>query len=189
MLFKLLNVDNDSTELTTAEDELNGMLKLSVPGLVSESRRPVGRAGTDGNAHVDVSATGHKLLIEPSVFNMGYLLRPSLNFIRRLADIVPLGYAPRNSVCRSTPNVSSSNIASSSLTSFLDEFLVNVFQPQLDETLTEFSAHIFIELDAFQVDPQWAKVAKRPVFKVCPASGSRVGEILTVCRAPRHSLA
>ncbi len=75
--------------------------------------------------------------------------------------------------------LSSSNIASSSLTSFLDEFLVNVFQPQLDETLTEFSAHIFIELDAFQVDPQWANVAKRPVFKVCSPSGSRVGEIFT----------
>lgn len=92
LLFKLTNVDNDSTELTTAEDELNGMLRLSVPGLVSESRRPASRTDGDGNALVDVSATGHKLLIEPSVFNMGYLLRPSLNFIRRLADIVPTGY-------------------------------------------------------------------------------------------------
>lgn len=52
------------------------------------------------------------------------------------------------------------------LTSFLDDFLINVFHPQLDEALTELSAHIFIELDAFQQDPQSAHIAKKPIFKV-----------------------
>lgn len=149
MLFKFSSIDPASTDLAVAESELNNILRVSVPGLVSEFRRPAGTAGGDGNAHVDVSATGHKLLVEPSVFNMGFLLRPSLSFIRRLAEIVPPGL----------------DIASNSLTSFLDEFLVNVFQPQVDETVTEYSAQIFIELDSFQMDPEWATVAKRPVFK------------------------
>lgn len=52
------------------------------------------------------------------------------------------------------------------LTSVLDDFLVNVFQPQLDETLTDLSAQIFIELDAFQQDPQWLIISKKPIFKV-----------------------
>jgi hypothetical protein len=53
----------------------------------------------------------------------------------------------------------------STLTSFLDDFLVNVFHPQLDETLAELSVQIFIELDAFQEDPQWSSIARRPIFK------------------------
>lgn len=60
----------------------------------------------------------------------------------------------------------SSDLIVRGLTSFLDEFLINVFQPQLDETLTELSAQILIELDSFQVDPQWTSVAKKPIFKV-----------------------
>ena len=91
MLFKFSSIDPASTDFAAAERELNDILRVSVPGLVSEFRRPAGTAGSNGNAHVDVSATGHRLLVEPSVFNMGFLLRPSLSFIRRLAEIVPPG--------------------------------------------------------------------------------------------------
>jgi exocyst complex component 4 len=59
----------------------------------------------------------------------------------------------------------SSEIVTSTLTSFLDDFLVNVFHPQLDETLTELSAQTFVEADAFQEDPQWQTVARKPIFK------------------------
>ncbi len=59
-----------------------------------------------------------------------------------------------------------SYIVTSSLTHFLDDFLLNVFQPQLDDTLTESSIQILIELDAFQAHPQWQNIAKRPIFKV-----------------------
>lgn len=90
-IFKFSNVDNASPELVTAQDDLEAILRLSVPGLVSESRRPLGTSGNDNNSHHDGSATGHKLLVEPSVFNMGYLLPPSLAFLQRLRDIVPNG--------------------------------------------------------------------------------------------------
>ena len=52
------------------------------------------------------------------------------------------------------------------LTSFLDDFLVNVFHPQLDETLVELSTQTYLEADAFQQDPQWSKVARKPILKV-----------------------
>jgi exocyst complex component 4 len=91
MLFKLSNINNSAAELASAQDELNSILKLSVPGLVSDSRRPLRLAGNESGSHADISATGHKLLVEPSIFNMGYLLRPTLAFIRRLGDIVPAG--------------------------------------------------------------------------------------------------
>lgn len=85
---------------------------------------------------------------------MGLLLPPSLSFIQRLKDIVPVD----------------SNIAMSTLTSFLDDFMVNVFLPQLDETVTEMCTVSFISADAFTEDPQWTQLSPRPVFK---ASDSR----------------
>jgi exocyst complex component 4 len=80
---------------------------------------------------------------------MSLLLPPTLVFLQRLKNIVPPG----------------SDLATSTLTSFLDNFLVNVFQPQLDETLGKLSDTVFGEADAFLQDPEWARVAKRPVFK------------------------
>ncbi len=148
-IFSLTDTDPKSVEMTTEFEDLESILKASVPGLVSGSRQNTGVAADDKNQQTDGAATGHKLLIEPSVFNMGLLLPPSLAFLQRLKDIVP----PRP------------DIKTSTLTSFLDDFLVNVFLPQLDETLMKLSSQVFEESDAFQEDPQWIQVAKRPIFR------------------------
>lgn len=147
-MFKLTDVDTKSSELTQEREDLEFILKSSVPGLVSDSKRP-DDLSTNNSSNLDGSATGHKLLVEPSVFNMGILLPPSLDFLTRLKEVVP-------------PN---SDIVMSTLTSFLDDFLVNVFLPQLDETLVELCAQTFIELDAFLEDSQWSQHSKRPIFK------------------------
>lgn len=147
-MFKLSDVDTKSSDLTQQREDLEFILKSSVPGLVSDSKRPED-ISTSTTSNLDGSATGHKLLVEPSVFNMGILLPPSLDFLTRLKEVVPPG----------------SDIVMSTLTSFLDDFLVNVFHPQLDETLVELCAQTFIELDAFQEDPQWLQYSKKPIFK------------------------
>jgi exocyst complex component 4 len=91
-MFKLQDTDAKSVELASEQEDLESILKASVPGLVSDSsRRPVGLSASDSHQHHDGSATGHRLLIEPSVFNMGLLLPPSLSFLQRLKDIVPPG--------------------------------------------------------------------------------------------------
>lgn len=147
-MFKLTDMDNKSSDLTTEREDLEGILKSSVPGLVSDSKRPEVTNQTSSNAAIDGSATGHKLLVEPSVFNMGILLPPSLTFLQRLKEVVP----------------PTSDIALSTLTSFLDDFLINVFLPQLEETLTELCAQTFVQNDAFQQDSQWANHSKKPIF-------------------------
>lgn len=148
-MFKLTDMDGKSSDLTTEREDLEGILKSSVPGLVSEPKRTEAADQTSSNAAIDGSATGHKLLVEPSVFNMGILLPPSLTFLHRLREVVP----------------PTSDIALSTLTSFLDDFLINVFLPQLEETLTELCAQTFAQNDAFQQDSQWANHSKRPIFK------------------------
>lgn len=152
-IFSLADTDPKSAIMTMELEDLEAILKASVPGLVSDSRRPIGATSDDKNHQADGAATGHRLLIEPSVFNMGALLPPSLSFLQRLKDIVPPG----------------PEIKTSALTSFLDDFLVNVFLPQLDETLVKYSNQTFEEPDAFQEDPKWADIARRPIFKGCSA--------------------
>ena len=148
-MFKLSDMDTKASELLREREHLEFILKSSVPGLVSDSKKPDDMAAST-NTNLDGSATGHRLLVQPSVFNMGILLPPSLDFLNRLKEVVPPG----------------SDIVISTLTSFLDDFLVNVFHPQLDETLVELSAQTFIELDSFVEDPHWTRQSKKPIFKV-----------------------
>ncbi|KAL1967656.1 hypothetical protein VTN77DRAFT_2913 [Rasamsonia byssochlamydoides] len=147
-MFKLSEINQKSTEMKTEREELEEILRSSVPGLVTKSSQKA-TTGDTAKSRQGNSGTGHKLLIEPSVFNMGLLLPPSLSFIQRLKDLVPVD----------------SDIAISTLTSFLDDFLVNVFQPQLDEAVTDLCTLTFIAADAFAEDPNWASVSPKPIFK------------------------
>lgn len=148
-LFRLGEMDQESAGMKTEEQELDDILKSSVPGLVSKTRSNAGMVNGSGRPGQDSTAAGHKLLAEASVFNMTTLLPPSLSFLQHLKDIVP----------------ASSKIAMSTLTSFLDEFLINVFLPQLEESVTELCTQCMIDLDAFQEDPVSSKHSPKPIFK------------------------
>ncbi|KAL8820331.1 MAG: hypothetical protein Q9191_007537, partial [Dirinaria sp. TL-2023a] len=148
-VFRLAEINQKSTDLALQQEELDQILKASVPGLVSKSQRRSALGNNNSVPATDGPVAGHKLLIDPNVFNISLLLPPSLSFLQRLKDIVP-------------PD---SGIAISTLTSFLDDFLVNVFYPQLEETVVELCTQSFMELDAFQKASQWAQHAARPIFK------------------------
>lgn len=148
-IFQMLEVDQKAGSLTAEQEELEKILQNSVPGLATKSQRRSGVQRTKNRVSKGGPAT-HKLLVESSVFNIGMLLPPSLTFLQRLKDIVPPG----------------SDIAISTLTTFLDDFLVNVFLPQLEESVTELCAQSYMDRDAFQEDPQWRQRAPRPILKV-----------------------
>lgn len=146
----MAEIDQKSADLAADQHDLDQILQASVPGLVSKSQGSSGLNRTDNLTTHDGPAAGHKLLVQPNVFNISSLLPPSLSFLQRLKDIVPYD----------------SDIAMSTLTSFLDEFIINVFHPQLEETVTELCTRAFLEPDAFQQDPQWSQHSTRPIFKV-----------------------
>ncbi|KAI0201119.1 Sec8 exocyst complex component-specific domain-containing protein [Astrocystis sublimbata] len=162
-LFKFSEADQKSVEMAAEYEALDNIIQTAVPGLGStNTRKPQAgskkttatgkeaRKSTVGGGLDSKNTPGsYKSLVEPSVFNMSLLLPPTLVFIQRLKAIVPPG----------------TDLAASALTSFLDNFLVNVFQPQLDETLSKLSDHVLGENDSFQEDPEWRLVARRPVFK------------------------
>ncbi|KAI4264300.1 MAG: hypothetical protein L6R42_000590 [Xanthoria sp. 1 TBL-2021] len=161
-VFKLAEIDQKTSNFATEQDDLDKMLQHSVPGLVSKSQR---RSATPHD-QVSVSKGGpatHTLLAESSVFNIALLLPPSLSFLQRLKEIVP-------------PD---SDIAISTLTSFLDDFLVNVFLPQLEETVAELCAETYMEPNAFQEYPHWRQQATRPILK---STSDFFNLIKTFCR-------
>ena len=143
-------IDEKSADLAADSRDLDQILQTSVPGLVSKSQRRSGISQNTTSTVHNNSVAGHKLLVEPNVFNISSLLPPSLSFLQSLKDIVP----------------HDSQIAISTLTSFLDEFLVNIFYPQLEETVTELCTQAFAEVDAFQQDSQYSQWSGRPIFKV-----------------------
>ncbi|KAK2060882.1 Sec8 exocyst complex component-specific domain-containing protein [Colletotrichum caudatum] len=160
-LFRFAEGDPKAVDMNTEYEALESIIRAAVPGLTDTSRkagadkkRPaldIGntkRGGLAGWENKQTTGT-YRSIVEPSVFNMSLLLPPTLVFLQRLKMIVPPG----------------SDLATSTLTSFLDNFLVNVFQPQLDETLGKLSDTIFGEADTFLQDQEWTQVAKRPVFK------------------------
>ena len=150
-MFRLGEMDKKSVAMKAEQEDLDEILKSSVPGLVSKTRAKAGGVSTMSRPGQESSAAGHKLLVEPSVFNMTLLLPPSLSFLQCLKDIVP----------------ATSDIAMSTLTSFLDDFLINVFHPQLEEAISELCMQSMVELEAFTEDPQWSRHSPRPIFKVC----------------------
>lgn len=163
-LFKFDETDAKAIETTTEYDALEGIIQAAVPGLTSSSRKATAdakksRVGADGLPSRRDTGLGfganrqamgsYKSLVEPSVFNMSLLLPPTLVFLQRLRGIVPPG----------------SDLATSTLTTFLDNFLVNVFQPQLDETLGKLTDGVFGQSGSFSQDPSWSQLAPRPVFR------------------------
>ncbi|KAI4151969.1 MAG: hypothetical protein LQ341_000806 [Variospora aurantia] len=161
-VFRLVEVDQKANNLTNEQEDLEKILQTSVPGLVSKSPRRSGpHSGKDRTSRGGPAT--HKLLAESSVFNIAILLPPSLSFLQRLKDIVPID----------------SDIAISTLTSFLDDFLVNVFLPQLEETVMELCEESYMRLDAFQEAPDWRNEAQKPILK---STSDFFALIKTFCR-------
>jgi len=168
-VFQFSDADSKSVQMTIEYQDLDGIIRTAVPGLMSKQgdgkkqnapriESTIGSRRVAGTSAVDNKAA-HKSLVEPSVFNMSLLLPPTISFLQRLKTIVPPG----------------SDIVTSTLTSFLDIFLKNVFVPQLEETLAKFSDAVFNESECFQEDSQWAKIARRPIFKGSSAFYSLIG--------------
>lgn len=149
-IFKLGDLHAGSEEMRDEEDELDEILRSSVPGLVSTTLSKSNALGSANRRSKGPSGTGHKLLIQPSVFNISLMLPPSLAFLKRLKELVP----------------TDANVVMTTLTSFLDDFLINVFQPQLDEVITDLCMRCLVDMNAFTEDPAWKSHSPKPIFKV-----------------------
>jgi exocyst complex component 4 len=61
--------------------------------------------------------------------------------------------------------IRSSGIVLSTLPSFLDDFLVNVFYPSLEDTIRDLFNQTIADLDSFHENPDWPSLSRKPVMK------------------------
>ena len=109
------------------EDELNRVLKDTVPGLVPGSaeasvQATLSAVGMDD--HLINPGQHHRLLIKPDAFHVSVLFQPTLAFLQRIGDVLPNGM--------------DSTRASSTV---MDDFVLKVYLPQLQEKVTELFLH------------------------------------------------
>lgn len=104
------------------EDALTQALKDTVPGLVQGSaeiavQATLSAVGTDDR----LLGIGqhHRLLIHPDAFHVSILFQPTLVFMERIGEILPSGHE-----------------AGREATVLLDEFVLKVYLPQLEDKVS-----------------------------------------------------
>ncbi|SJL05584.1 uncharacterized protein ARMOST_08941 [Armillaria ostoyae] len=152
-VFRFVDSDVKLTNklLRPHEDELTRVLKDTMPGLVQGASDNTVQAALS-NVGVDDRILGagqhHRLLIEPDTFHVTVLFDPTLAFLARVAETLPSG-------TESTRDSSA----------VLDDFVLKVYLPQLEEKVSSLFHEAVTGHDAFLPDPLSAKFCREPLVK------------------------
>ncbi|KAK0506252.1 exocyst complex component sec8 [Armillaria luteobubalina] len=152
-VFRFVDSDVKLTNkvLRPHEDELTRVLKDTMPGLVQGASDNTVQAALS-NVGVDDRILGagqhHRLLIEPDTFHVTVLFEPTLAFLARVAETLPSG-------TESTRDSSA----------VLDDFVLKVYLPQLEEKVLSLFHEAVTGHDAFLPDPLSAKFCQEPLVK------------------------
>lgn len=148
-LFKFSDSDVRAvnSELKELDEGLKQALRTCVPGLINLQ---AGEANViSGSSAAEDSTSGYRTLIPPNSFNVTVLFQPTLAFIERAISIVPPGFEDHTT----------------QFGTVLEEFVKNVFLPQLEDKVAASTQHAVSGSDAFQLDtrPIIADLAKPPL--------------------------
>ncbi|KAH9486575.1 putative exocyst complex component sec8 [Psilocybe cubensis] len=153
-VFRFSDTDSKLTSkaLKPHEDGLTRALKDTMPGLAPSTTGDTvqtifSNAQDDRLLGVDQH---HRLLIRPDAFHVTVLFQPTLSYLHRVAEILPSGM----------------EFAQSS-SSVLDEFVLKVYLPQLEEKVSELFHNAVAGSEAFQPDPLSVRLSPQPLLKAC----------------------
>lgn len=107
--------------LKPQEEELNRVLKDTVPGLVGGAETSVQSAFTTVVDDRFASAVQHQLLVSPDAFHVSVLFHPTLFFLDRAAEVFPATFSDRVRLS----------------SQFLDDFVLKAYLPQLEEKISD----------------------------------------------------
>ncbi|ODQ52476.1 hypothetical protein SAICODRAFT_57779 [Saitoella complicata NRRL Y-17804] len=164
-IWKLGNAE----KIADHEQDLIGILHKSVPGLVAENGVAASTASTSTVTNGMTNA-GHRVLIPPSVFNIRTLMDPTTALLRRISALIP-------------PN---SKFRPSTFTGFFDDFLVNGFLPQLEDTVGEMFASAIGGEDSFHIDEAWMTVSIYPIGKSAVALSELIDNLCRMLGSMSH---
>ncbi|TFK77269.1 hypothetical protein BDN72DRAFT_784268 [Pluteus cervinus] len=160
-----------SKVLKPHEDELNRLLKDTMPGLVSgTSENTVNSSLMSTIVDDRFSGVGHhRLLISPDAFHVSIIFQPTHAFLSRVADVLPSGEASGVSA------------------TMLDEFVLKVYLPQLEEKVTVLFHQAVTGPDSFQPDPTSAKLSSEPLVRASTQLMALINSLCSMYRAtPFH---
>ncbi|KAG2350162.1 hypothetical protein BDR05DRAFT_978965 [Suillus weaverae] len=155
------------------EDELTRVLRDTMPGLVQNSsdsavQATLSTVGTDDRL-LGVGQR-HRLLIKPDAFHVSVLFQPTLAFLNRVTEILPDG-------------VESARSASG----VLDDFVLKVYLPQLEERISELFHHAVTSPDAFQYDQMSSRFSPKPIFRATTQLMALINSLCAMLRTtPFH---
>jgi exocyst complex component 4 len=162
-LFRFNDTDTKvvNKALKRNEDELTRVLKEIVPGLVGGPAEGAVAAPL-GSEDRFVEASQHRLLTRPDAFHVSVLFQPTLAFLDRVSDVIPDGKEFTK--------------GSSTL---LDEFVLKIYLPQLEEKVSNLFLTAVNGPDAFQESSVLKELSPQPLVKVCRA----LTRLSYLCRA------
>ncbi|KAH8099379.1 Sec8 exocyst complex component-specific domain-containing protein [Cristinia sonorae] len=172
--FRFADTDMKQTSkaLKEYEDGLAKALRETVPGLVQGSLEGVqatlSAVGTDDR----LLGTGHhhRTLVHPDAFHVSLLFQPTLAFLDRIVEILPFGQE-----------------ASRDSTVLLEEFVLKVYLPQLEDKVSLFFHQAVSGMDAFQPDPSSSQLSQRPLIKASIQLMALINSLCGMLRAtPFH---
>ncbi|CAO1630595.1 unnamed protein product [Sympodiomycopsis kandeliae] len=168
----------EQTSTRRHQESLNSSLRAFVPGLVNAAETSGGISGfsstldgfsssqhkehqilasasaagsNEGTGYTTSMITGsHRLLVKPDAFNISVLFQPALAFVDRVRVIMPSEAAGETS---------------KGFSAFLDEFVRDVFLPQLEDKVQTLFQSAVGGADAFSEDPSSRGVSEKPIVK------------------------
>lgn len=146
------DIRSSTKVLRRHESELLHSLRDTMPGLAqssSESTIQTTLSTVTADDHAAGPGQHHRLLIKPDAFHVSVLFQPTLTFLNRIADVLP------NDVDNAR-----------SMAELLDDFVLKVYLPQLEEKVSLLFHHAISSPDAFQPDILSTRFSPQPLLKV-----------------------
>ncbi|KAF8595459.1 hypothetical protein BDV93DRAFT_528628, partial [Ceratobasidium sp. AG-I] len=145
-----------SRALRTHEDGITQVLRATVPGLITSLSEPATHFSTGPDA------SEHRLLVRPDAFHVSVLFQPTLTFLERVVACLPAGVAEGMNV-EKEEGQGTRGAGGGSM--FLDEFVVRVYLPQLEEKVSSLFHQAVGGADAFQEDSHSGRISEQPLVK------------------------
>ncbi|CAJ0842913.1 15490_t:CDS:10 [Entrophospora sp. SA101] len=166
-IFRFSDVDAKSfLELDKEyENNVTKSLKQSLPEIfskkdVDERQLSVFVVDRFANNNSNMMSAGHRLVVRPDAFNISVLFKPTLEFLEKVKTIIP-----------------NSESSSTDFTAFLDDFVFNVFLPQIGDKIFELFHKVTTDTEAFQEDPNYKTYSPLPVVKSSPSPNDAGNEM------------
>ncbi|KAH7885950.1 Sec8 exocyst complex component-specific domain-containing protein [Phlebopus sp. FC_14] len=174
-IFRFADTDTKITGkvLRKHEDELVHAIRDTMPGLAqssSENAVQVALSNVGSDERVLGAGLHHRLLVKPDAFHVNVLFRPTLVFLSRIADILPEGMEGARSA-----------------TEVLDEFVLKVYLPQLEEKISLLLHQAISSADAFQSDILSTRFSPQPILKAATQVMALINSLCAMLRTtPFH---